>query len=102
MGCIDLRECGLNPEQAPKTWREIREAANKIKQANAAPIPYATAWPTWVHYENFSAIHNVPLAKRFATYVIGMTGGNVVYQGTPDGLTDAHLKTIYGGEDWLD
>jgi phosphonate transport system ATP-binding protein len=47
-------------------------------------------------------IHNVPLAKRFASHVIGMTGGSVVYDGPPDGLTDAHLKQIYGGEDWLE
>jgi len=44
----------------------------------------------------------VPLAKRFATHVIGMAGGSVVYNGPPDGLTDDHLKKIYGGEDWLE
>lgn len=65
-----FRKAGLNPDQPPKTWREVREAAQKIKSANAAPIPYATAWPTWVHYENFSAIHNVPLATK----VNGMAG----------------------------
>jgi phosphonate transport system ATP-binding protein len=47
-------------------------------------------------------IHNVPLARRFATHVIGMTGGTIVYDGSPEGLTDAHLKQIYGGEDWLE
>src|SRR5262245_53172771 len=47
-----FRKAGLNPEQPPKSWREVREAAAKIKAANAAPIPYATGWPTWVHHEN--------------------------------------------------
>jgi phosphonate transport system ATP-binding protein len=47
-------------------------------------------------------IHNVPLAKRFATHVVGMSGGSVVYDGSPAGLTDDHLKQIYGGEDWLE
>ena len=47
-------------------------------------------------------IHNVPLAKRFATHVVGMTGGRVVYDGAAGGLTDEHLKQIYGGEDWLE
>ncbi len=46
-------------------------------------------------------IHNVELAKRFADRVIGMTGGRVVYDGTPEAITEAHLKEIYGGEDWL-
>jgi sn-glycerol 3-phosphate transport system substrate-binding protein len=59
-----FRRAGLNPDQAPKTWREVREAANKIKQQNLAPIPLATGWPTWVHVENFGALHNVPLATK--------------------------------------
>jgi len=59
-----FRRAGLNPDQAPATWAAVREATQKIKQANAAPIPYATGWPTWVHHENFSAIHNVPLATK--------------------------------------
>ena len=46
-------------------------------------------------------IHNVELAKRFADRIIGMTGGNVVFDGGPTGLTDDVLKSIYGGEDWL-
>jgi phosphonate transport system ATP-binding protein len=46
-------------------------------------------------------IHNVELAKRFCQRMIGMTGGKVVFNGTPAELTDAHLKEIYGGEDWL-
>jgi phosphonate transport system ATP-binding protein len=47
-------------------------------------------------------IHNVALAKRFCQRMIGMTGGNVVFNGRPDELTEANLKEIYGGEDWLE
>ena len=47
-------------------------------------------------------IHNVPLARRFATHIIGMTGGRIVYDGEPASLNDEHLKQIYGGEDWLE
>jgi phosphonate transport system ATP-binding protein len=47
-------------------------------------------------------IHNVELARRFADRVVGMTGGRVVFDGTPQALTDAHLKEIYGGENWLE
>jgi phosphonate transport system ATP-binding protein len=46
-------------------------------------------------------IHNVELAKRFADRIVGMTGGRVVFDGTPDAITEQHLKMIYGGEDWL-
>jgi phosphonate transport system ATP-binding protein len=31
-----------------------------------------------------------------------MTGGRIVYDGPPGGLTDEHLKQIYGGEDWFE
>ena len=46
-------------------------------------------------------IHDVELAKRYADRIVGMTGGHVVYDGAPSGLTDAMLKTIYGGEGWM-
>ncbi len=47
-------------------------------------------------------IHNVELARRFADRIVGMTGGRVVFDGSPDAITEEHLKTIYGGEDWLE
>jgi len=47
-------------------------------------------------------IHNVDLARRFARRVVGLSGGGVVFDGTPDGLTDHHLMQIYGGENWLE
>jgi phosphonate transport system ATP-binding protein len=46
-------------------------------------------------------MHDVELAKRFADRVVGMAGGKVVYDGGGEGLTDAVLKSIYGGESWL-
>ncbi len=72
----------------PKTSVEIMELLVKLTDNRRIPV--------------ILNIHNVPLAKRFATHVIGMTGGSIVYDGPPEGLTDAHLKQIYGGEDWLE
>ena len=46
-------------------------------------------------------IHDVKLASRFAKRMIGMSNGVVVYDGPPEGITDEHLKHIYGGESWL-
>ena len=46
-------------------------------------------------------IHNVELAKRFAARIIGMEGGRIVFDGPPEALQPAHLRQIYGGEDWL-
>jgi sn-glycerol 3-phosphate transport system substrate-binding protein len=59
-----FKKAGLDPEKPPRTWEETREAAKKIRAANAAPCGFTTAWPTWVQFENFSAIHNVPLATK--------------------------------------
>ena len=46
-------------------------------------------------------IHDVELARRYADRIIGMSGGNVVYDGPAEGLNDDFLKQIYGGEAWL-
>ncbi|TVP73591.1 MAG: phosphonate ABC transporter ATP-binding protein [Rhodobacteraceae bacterium] len=41
-------------------------------------------------------IHDVALARRFASRIVGMSGGSVVYDGAPEGLNDDHLTQIYG------
>jgi phosphonate transport system ATP-binding protein len=46
-------------------------------------------------------IHNVDLARRFAQRIIGMAGGEIVFDGPPEYLEASHLRQIYGGEDWL-
>jgi phosphonate transport system ATP-binding protein len=47
-------------------------------------------------------IHNVDLARRFASRMVGLSGGAVVFDGSPEALTDQHLLAIYGGENWLE
>ncbi|NBS65114.1 MAG: phosphonate ABC transporter ATP-binding protein [Betaproteobacteria bacterium] len=46
-------------------------------------------------------MHDVDLARRFASRIIGMAEGSIIYDGGPDGLTDEQLRAIYGGEGWL-
>ena len=46
-------------------------------------------------------IHDVELAKRFTSRVIGISQGHIVYDGPSAELTRGNLKEIYGGEDWL-
>jgi phosphonate transport system ATP-binding protein len=71
----------------PKTSVEIMEILTRLTAERDIPV--------------IVNIHNVELARRFAQRVIGMTGGHVVYDGPPGGLTDSDLKGIYGGENWL-
>ena len=47
-------------------------------------------------------IHNVELARRFADRIVGMTKGEVVFDGPPRALEEQHLLAIYGGEGWLE
>ena len=71
----------------PKTAVEIMELLEKFAEEKNIP--------TLVN------IHDVNLARRFAKRMIGMSDGIVVYDGAPEGITDDHLKQIYGGESWL-
>ena len=71
----------------PKTSVEIMTLVRDLGTAKGVPI--------------IVNMHDVELARRFADRIIGMSGGRVVYDGAPAGLSDVHLTTIYGGEDWL-
>jgi sn-glycerol 3-phosphate transport system substrate-binding protein len=57
------KKAGLDPEKAPKTWQEFGIAAGKLKASGQACV-YTTGWPSWVHVENFSAWHNLPIGTR--------------------------------------
>jgi sn-glycerol 3-phosphate transport system substrate-binding protein len=55
-------KAGLDPKMSLATWDDVIKAARAIKAKNAAAIPVMTSWPTWVHFEQFAAIHNVEYA----------------------------------------
>lgn len=71
----------------PKTAVEVMELMARLTGEAGVPV--------------IVNIHNVELARRFAIRVIGMTGGEVVFDGPPEALENHHLRQIYGGEDWL-
>ncbi len=71
----------------PKTSVEIMELIGRMGREHAIPV--------------MVNMHDVELARRFADRIIGMSGGTIVYDGAPTGLSDGILKTIYGGEGWL-
>jgi phosphonate transport system ATP-binding protein len=71
----------------PKTSVEIMELMRDLGREHGIPV--------------IVNMHDVELARRFADRIVGMSGGKVVYDGVPDGLSDDVLKTIYGGASWL-
>ena len=58
-----FKKAGLDPNKAPKTWKEVGAAAEKLKASGQACV-YTTGWPSWMHIENFSAWHNVPIGTK--------------------------------------
>jgi phosphonate transport system ATP-binding protein len=72
----------------PKTSVEIMELISK--RAGERDIPVIVN------------IHNVALARRFADRIVGMSKGEIVFDGPPRELEDSHLLDIYGGEGWLE
>jgi len=58
-----FKKAGLDPEKAPKTWKEFIVDAAKLKAAGQECV-YTTSWPSWVHIENFSAWHNLPIGTK--------------------------------------
>ena len=58
-----FKKAGLDPNAPPKTWPEVEAAAKKL-QAVGVPCGFTTEWPSWVHIENLSALHDVPIATK--------------------------------------
>lgn len=71
----------------PRTSVEIMELLGELSSRENIPVVIN--------------IHNVDLARRSATRIIGMSRGEVVFDGTPVALSETNLTAIYGGEGWL-
>ena len=70
----------------PKTSRQIMRLIMEICRERGLP--------------SVINIHDVMLAKMFVDRIIGLTAGEVVFDGAPAELDDAVLTRIYGEEDW--
>src|SRR5260221_7475139 len=59
----EFKKAGLDPNKPPRTWKEVVAAAEKMKAAGQQ-CTYTTSWPSWMHIENFSAWHNIPIGTK--------------------------------------
>ena len=69
-----FKKAGLNPDQVPKTWKEMNATALQLKVRGQECV-YTSGWPSWMHIENFSAWHNVPIGTKEN----GMAGMDTVF-----------------------
>jgi sn-glycerol 3-phosphate transport system substrate-binding protein len=58
-----FQKAGLDPNNPPKTWPAVMAAAAKLK-VSGEKCGYTTGWPSWVHFETFSAWHDMPFASK--------------------------------------
>ena len=70
----------------PKTARQIMRLICEVCRERGLPA--------------IISMHDVPLAKMFADRVIGLSAGEIVFDGLPAKLDRAVLTEIYGEEDW--
>ncbi len=58
-----FRSAGLDPNWAPRSWRELGDHVQRLRAAGVA-CGLTTHWPSWVLVENFLALHNLPIATK--------------------------------------
>ncbi|HRE14109.1 MAG TPA: sn-glycerol-3-phosphate ABC transporter substrate-binding protein UgpB [Usitatibacteraceae bacterium] len=91
------KKAGLDPAKAPKTWKEFAAAAEKLKGAGQACV-YTTGWPSWVHVENFSAWHNLPIGTK-ENGIAGMDTQFVV--NSPEHVRHITMLADYAKKGWF-
>jgi len=79
---VDEPTASLDPKTSRQVMRILVELAHEL------------------HTPTLLNIHDVPLAKNFADRVLGMQDGKLIFDGTPEELTEDVLTFIYGEEDW--
>ncbi len=67
-----FEKAGLDPKTPLATWDDVINAARTIKAKGASETPVMTSWPTWIHFEQFAATHNL----EYATMNDGFGGTN--------------------------
>ena len=92
-----FKKAGLDPNVAPKTWKEFAVTAAKLK-ASGQQCVYSTGWPAWVHVENFSAWHNLPIG----TQENGIGGFNTEFKvNSPQHVAHVEMLADFVKKGWM-
>jgi sn-glycerol 3-phosphate transport system substrate-binding protein len=92
-----FKKAGLNPNAAPKTWKDFAAAAGKLKASGQSCV-YTTGWPSWVHIENFSAWHNLPIG----TFENGIASTKTEFKiNSPQHVAHIQMLMDYARNGWF-
>lgn len=58
-----FEKAGLDPAKPPATWDDLIKAAQALKSKGVA-MPCTSAWFTWIQFEQFAAMHDLPYATK--------------------------------------
>jgi sn-glycerol 3-phosphate transport system substrate-binding protein len=90
---VDMfKKAGLDPDKPPKTWPVLGEIAKRLVAAGVCQAGFSSAWNGWIHIENLSAWHNVPIG----TQANGFAGTNAEYKFN----SPLHVKHFQQLADW--
>ncbi len=59
-----FEKAGLDPAKPPATWDDFTKAAQALKAKGGEMMPSTTAWFSWIQFEQFAAMHNIPFATE--------------------------------------
>jgi sn-glycerol 3-phosphate transport system substrate-binding protein len=59
-----FEKAGLDPAKPPATYDELGHAAETLKSKSGLPIAISSGWYSWIHMEEYAAIHNVAFASE--------------------------------------
>ncbi len=56
-------KAGLDPTKPPATYDELTHAAEALKARGGTEIVISSGWFSWIHMEEYAAIHNIAFAS---------------------------------------
>ena len=59
-----FERAGLDPAKPPATYDDLTQAAETLKAKGGTPIVISSGWFSWIHFEEYAAIHNVAFASE--------------------------------------
>lgn len=59
-----FKKAGLDPNNPPKTWPEVFDAAKKLQASGHPECGFSSAWITWLNIEQFGVWHNTPIGTK--------------------------------------